>query len=81
MIKEAKWREADRLILSAKNKNKELWNITNKETGNSQRSSVIITNTGVKIITKPQIIAERFNIYFTEVTEDLLSQVTYHFPQ
>ena len=70
-----------RLVLSAKNKNKALWNIINKGTGNSQWLSNIITNTGVKIITNPQIITERFNIYFTEVTEDLLSQVNYHHPQ
>jgi hypothetical protein len=36
---------------------------------------------GVKVITNPQIITERFNIYFTEVTEDLLSQANYHYPQ
>jgi hypothetical protein len=34
-----------------------------------------------KIITNPQTITERFNIYFTEVIEDLLSQVNYHCPQ
>jgi hypothetical protein len=76
VIKEAKRREADRLALSAKNKNKALWKIINKETGNSQQVSNIIINTGVKIITNPQIITERFNIYFTEVTE-----VNYHCPQ
>jgi hypothetical protein len=53
----------------------------NKETGNSQRVSNITINTGVKIISNPQIITERFNIYFTEVIEDLLSQVNYHCPQ
>jgi len=73
VIKETKWREVDRLILSAKNKKKELCNIINKETGIAQWLSHIIINTGDKIITNPQIIAERFNIYFTEVTEDLLS--------
>ena len=81
VIKEAKQREVDRLILSGKNKNKTLWNIINKEIGNSQRLSNTITNTGVKIITNLQIIAERFNIYFTKVTENLLSQVNYDCPQ
>ena len=81
VIKEAKQREVDRLILSGKNKNKALWNIIINETGNSQWLSNIITNTGVKIITNPQIITGRFNIYFTEVNEDLLSQVNYHCPQ
>jgi len=55
VIKEAKWAEVDRLILSAKNKNKALWNIINKETGNSQRLSNITINTVGKIITNPQI--------------------------
>jgi hypothetical protein len=81
VIKEAKRREADRLILSAKNKNKALWKIINKEIGNSHHVANIIINTGVKIITNPQVITKRFNIYFTEVIEDLLSEVNYHCPQ
>jgi hypothetical protein len=81
VTKEAKRREADRLILSAKNGNKALWKIINKEIGNSHHVSNIIINTGVKIIKNPQIITERFNIYFTEVIEDLLSEVNYHCPQ
>jgi hypothetical protein len=75
VIKEVKRREADRLILSAKNKNKALWKIINKETDNSQRVPSIIIKTENKIISNPQIITEKFDIYFTEVTEDLLSQV------
>jgi len=81
VIKEAKRREAHRLILFAKNKNKTLWKIINKEISNSHQVSNIIINTGAKIITNPQKITERFNIYFTEVIEDLLSQVNYHSPQ
>jgi len=75
VIKEVKRREADRLILSAKNKNKALWKTINKETDNSQRVPSIIIKTENKIISNPQIITEKFDIYFTEVTEDLLSQV------
>jgi hypothetical protein len=48
VIKEQKRREADRLILSAKNKNKALWKIINKEIGNSHPVSNIIINTGAK---------------------------------
>jgi len=44
-------------------KNKALWKIINKEIGNSHPVSNIITNTGAKIITNPQTITERFNIY------------------
>jgi hypothetical protein len=56
VTKEAKRREADRLILSAKIKKKALWKIINKEIGNSHHVSNIIINTGAKIITNPQTI-------------------------
>jgi len=59
VIKEAKRREAERLILSAKNKNKALWKIINKEIGNFHHVSNIIIDTGAKIITNPQTITER----------------------
>jgi hypothetical protein len=78
-IKEAKRR--DRLILSPKIINKALWEKIKKETGTSQRVPNIIINNEDKIITNSQIIREKLNIYFTEVTEDLLSQVYYHCPQ
>ena len=64
-----------------KTKNKALWKIINKEIGNSHHVSNIIINTGVEIMKNPQIITERLNIYFSEVIEDLLSQVNYHCPQ
>jgi len=81
VLTEAKKREADRLILSATNKNKTLWKIINKETGNSQQKPNIIINAGDKVITNPQMITEKFSSYFTEVIEDLLSQVNHHRPQ
>jgi hypothetical protein len=81
VIKKAKRREVDRLILSAKTKNKALWKIINKKIRNTHHVSNITINTGDKIITNPQIITERFNSYFTEVIEDLLSHVNYHCPQ
>jgi hypothetical protein len=80
VITEAK-KEADRLILSATNKNKTLWKIINNETGNFQQRPDIIINAGDKIITNPPTITEKFNSYFTEVIEYLLSQVNYHCPQ
>jgi len=81
VITEAKKREADKIILSAVNKNKTLWKLINKETGNSQHSPNIIINIGNKKITNPQMITEKFNSYFTEVIEDLLSQANSHCPQ
>jgi hypothetical protein len=62
-------------------KNKALWKIINKEIGNSHHLSNITINTGTTLITNPQTITERFNIYFTEVIIDLLSQVNHHCPQ
>jgi hypothetical protein len=52
-----------------------------KETGNSQQKPNIMIRAGDKIITNPQKITEKFNSYFTEVIEDLLSQVNHHCPQ
>ena len=78
VITEAKKREADRIILSATNKNKTLWKLINKETGNSQQKPNILINTGDRIIRNPQIIVEKFNNYFTDAIEDLLSQVNRH---
>ena len=70
-----------RFILSAKNKNKALWKLVNRETGNSHRVANITINTGVKRISNPQIITERFNAYFTGIIEDMLAQVNSYNPQ
>jgi hypothetical protein len=51
-----------------------LWNLINKESGNSQQNCNIIINDGENIITNPQIISDRFNTFFTEVIEEPLSQ-------
>jgi len=81
VIAEAKKRETDKIILSATNKNKTLWKIINKETGNSQQAPNIIMNLQDKIITNPQMITEKFNSYFIDIIEDLLSQTNRHCPQ
>jgi len=51
-----------------------LWKLINKETSTPRQRPNITINTGDKIITNPQMISEKFNSYFTEVIEDLLSQ-------
>jgi len=76
-----KKREAYKIISSATNKSKTLWKIINKEIGNSQQAPNIIINSQVKIITNPQMITEKFNSYFTDIIEDLLSQVNSHCPK
>jgi hypothetical protein len=78
VVKEAKKKEVDRYVLSAKNKNKALWKLINKESGNSQQNCNIVINDGENIITCPQIVSDRFNTFFTEVGEKLLSQNNYH---
>jgi len=81
VIAEAKIREADKIILSTTNKNKTFRKIINKETGNSQQAPNITLNSQDKIITNPQMIAEKFNSYFIDIIEDLLSQTSKHCPQ
>jgi len=53
VIKEAKKKDIDRFILSAKNKTKALWKLTNKITGNSQQICNIIIYNRDNIIKKP----------------------------
>jgi hypothetical protein len=55
-----------------------LWKLIHKETGNSQQNCNIIINDGENIITNPQTVSDTFNTFFTEVTEELLSQNNYH---
>jgi len=81
VISEAKKREADKIISSATNKSKTLWKIINKEIGNSQQAPNVIINSQDKIITNPQMITEKFNSYFTDIIEDLLSQVNSRCPK
>jgi len=64
VVIEAKKKVMDRFVLSAKNKNKALWKLINKETVNSQQMFNIIVNTGDDIITNPQKVSDRFNIVF-----------------
>jgi hypothetical protein len=56
VVKEAKKKEADRYVMSAKNKNMALWKLINKEFGNSQQKCNIIINDWENIITNPQIV-------------------------
>jgi outer membrane lipoprotein-sorting protein len=53
VVREAKKKEVDTYVLSAKNKNKALWKLINKESGNSQQNCNIIINDGENIITNP----------------------------
>jgi hypothetical protein len=50
VVKEAKRKEADRFIQTAKNKSKALWKLVNRETGNSHQVANITLNTGANKI-------------------------------
>jgi hypothetical protein len=77
VVKEAKKKEVDRYVLSVKNKNKVLWKLINKDSGNSQQNCNIVINDGENIITNSQIVSDRFNTLFTYVIKELLSQNNY----
>ena len=78
VVKEAKKKDADRYVSSFSNKNKALWKLINKESGKSQQNCNIIIKTGNKLITNPQIVSDRFNIFCTEVIKDLLLLRNHH---
>jgi len=62
VAKEAKKKEADRYVLSSRNKNKALWKLINRESGKAQQTCNIVINIADKTITNPQIVSDRFNI-------------------
>jgi hypothetical protein len=64
--------------LLAKNENEALWKLINKESGNPQQNFNLIVNDGENIITNTQTVSDRFNTFFTEVNDELLSQNNYH---
>ena len=64
VVKEAKKKDADRYVSSFSNKNKALWKLINKESGKSQQNCNIIIKTENKLVTNPQIVSDRFNIFF-----------------
>jgi hypothetical protein len=74
VVTEAKKKEADRYILSSRKKNKALWKLINREIGKTQQSCNIVINFRDKTITNPQIVSDRFNTFFIEVIDKLLSQ-------
>ena len=78
LIKEAKKKEADRYVLSSNNKNKALWKLLNKESDKFQQTSNIIIKSGDKIISNQQIVSDSFNIFFTDIIDDLLAQRNHH---
>ena len=72
VIKEAKRREYNRYINSAKNKSKVSWHVINKELGKlSTNNQNIELKWGKNIISNPGVIVELFNSYFVEIVEKL----------
>ena len=62
VVIEGKKKEADRYVLSSKNKNKSLWKLINREIGKTQKTCDII-NIRDKIITNLQIVSDQFNTF------------------
>jgi len=74
VVNEAKRKESDRYVLTAKNKSKALWKLINKESGKIQQNHNITIKKGYNLITNPQIIADCYNKFFIDTVEDLLLQ-------
>jgi hypothetical protein len=67
VIQEAKRRENNNYISSAKNKSKAAWQVISKELGKSFINKNIELRWGRNKISHPRAIAELFNSYFVEV--------------
>jgi hypothetical protein len=75
VIREAKRRENDKYILHSNNKSKAVWQIINKETGrtfSNKQDIKIIWNS--EEITNLKNVAELFNSYFVNISEELLKK-------
>ena len=75
LVKEAKKRENERFILSSKNKTKRMWQVINKESGNSPHKNCnIYLQNNKELVTDHQIVSERFNSFFIDTADDLLNK-------
>jgi hypothetical protein len=75
VIREAKRRENDKYIQHVNHKSKAVWQIINKETGrtsSNKQDIKIIWNS--EEITNPENVAELFNSYFYQISEELLKK-------
>jgi hypothetical protein len=63
------------IILHAKNKSKAIWQVIRKETGktSSKKQDIKIIGNSEEI-TNPEKLAELFNSYFCEISEELLKE-------
>jgi hypothetical protein len=78
-LKEAKKRESDRFVMSAKDKTKAMWQFINKELGNSLHDEYKTDLRNSKeIVSNPQNVSHRLNSFFVEIVDDLLSQNSSH---
>jgi len=67
--------ENDRFILSSKNKTKGIWQVINKQIGNFPHNNCNLQlRNNLELITDPQILPEKFNSYFIDIVNDLLSK-------
>jgi hypothetical protein len=72
VLKEAKRMELEKLVASAINKPKRMWNIINNEIGNTKNlMDNIEIKYGSDLPTNPQLIADKFNSHFIEIIVEL----------
>jgi hypothetical protein len=75
VLKEAKKKENDRFVMSAKNKTKAMWQLINKHVGNSLHDEYKIDlRNGKGVLSNPQNVSDRLNSFFVEIDDDLLHQ-------
>jgi len=66
VVIEAKKKRQTHYILSSRNKNKALRKLIKRDPGKSQQTFNIGINIGDKTITVPQLVADRFNTFFSK---------------
>jgi hypothetical protein len=72
VLKEGKRMELEKLVASAINKRKKMWNKMNNEIGNTKNlMDNIEIKYGSDLLTNPQLIANKFNSHFIDITAKL----------
>jgi hypothetical protein len=68
-----------RFILSSNNKTKVMWQVINKDTGNSpQNSRSTHLRNNIESVTDPQTVSEMFNSLLVDSLDDLLTKNNSH---
>jgi hypothetical protein len=75
LLKEAKKRDNDRFVIESKDRTKAMWQLINKEIGETQENDYRLElRIGDKITTCPTEITEKLNKHFISAVEELVKQ-------